>query len=301
MYVSPEEAAQLLAREPCAPTFGVAADTGLLHEGSPFGVIAQRFGLSAFDLDVVLIALAPELDLRYERLYGFLHDDVTRRRATVDLALNLRTSSADEKMARLAHFAPDAPLIRDAVVHLIADPGHVQPPLLAHYLKVDDQIIAALLGRNGLDSRLASFCRFHEAASGLDALPLAAEFRQALRAFASRAHDERLPLTLYFHGRRGTGRLAVAQALAGEIGSRLLHADLAHAAGNGREIGTALAVLFREAGIQHLSSPGGVLSPRSRTVRRIRRLSSYRRKLDSQTVFECSLTMRFRDNSNPVA
>ena len=50
-------------------------------------------------------------------------------------------------------------------------------------------------------------------------------------------------------------------------------------------------MLFHEAGIQHLSSPGGVLSPRSRTVRRIRRLSSYRRKLGSQTVFEVSLSL----------
>ena len=150
MYVSAEEAAQLLVREPCAPTFGFAGDTGLRLEDLPIDAIGRRFGLSAFDLDAVLIALAPEFDLRYERLYGFLHDDVTRRRATVDLVLNLRTSSVEEKMARLAHFAPNAPLIRHAVVHLITDPNQIQPPLLAHYVKVDDQIIGALLGRTGL-------------------------------------------------------------------------------------------------------------------------------------------------------
>ena len=36
-----------------------------------------------------MIALAPEIDLRYERLYAYLHDDVSRRHPSVDLALNL--------------------------------------------------------------------------------------------------------------------------------------------------------------------------------------------------------------------
>src|SRR5262245_30573654 len=51
--------------------------------------LARTFGLDRFDLDVVLIALAPEIDLRYERLYAYLHDDLTRKRPSVDLALHL--------------------------------------------------------------------------------------------------------------------------------------------------------------------------------------------------------------------
>jgi hypothetical protein len=45
--------------------------------------------LSAFDVDLILLALAPKLDLRYERLYAYLQDDVTRTWPSVDLALNL--------------------------------------------------------------------------------------------------------------------------------------------------------------------------------------------------------------------
>jgi hypothetical protein len=246
VYVSPEEAARLLVREPCAPTLGAAADRSPLFQDSAFGAIAQRYGLSDFDLDVVLIALAPEFDLRYERLYGFLHDDITRRRATVDLALNLRCASVEEKIARLAHFTPDAPLIRHAVLHLVADPSHVQPPLLAHFLKVDDQIIGAALGRNSLDSRLAAFCRFHDSAPDLDALDVAAEMQPPLRALASAVRHDCLPPGLYFHGPRGAGRLAAARAFAAEIGARLLHADLARIADE-RDADTTLAILFREA------------------------------------------------------
>jgi AAA+ superfamily predicted ATPase len=246
MYVSPEEAARLLLREPLAPTLGVGTDSGPLLADSALGAIAQRYGLSDFDFDVILIALAPEFDLRYERLYGFLHDDITRRRATVDLALNLRCASVEEKVARLARFAPDAPLIRHAVLHLVADPSHVQPPLLAHFLKVDDQIIGAALGRKSLDARLAAFCRFHDPAPGLDALDVAAEMQPPLRALASAVRHNNLPPALYFHGPRGAGRLAAARAFAAEIGARLLHADLARIADD-RDADTTLAILFREA------------------------------------------------------
>ena len=46
---------------------------------SRLGRLQKVFGLSPFELDVVLIALAPELDLRYEKLYAFLHDDIDRK------------------------------------------------------------------------------------------------------------------------------------------------------------------------------------------------------------------------------
>ena len=35
------------------------------------------------DVELLLVALAPDLDPRFERLYGYLHDDVSRRRASV--------------------------------------------------------------------------------------------------------------------------------------------------------------------------------------------------------------------------
>ena len=42
-----------------------------------------------------MIALLPDLDSRFERLYGYLNDDVTRRRASVGLALQLAGAVAD--------------------------------------------------------------------------------------------------------------------------------------------------------------------------------------------------------------
>ena len=56
--------------------------------------LARAFGLEPIDVDLLLVALAPDLDPRFERLYGYLHDDVSRRRASVGLALELRGGTA---------------------------------------------------------------------------------------------------------------------------------------------------------------------------------------------------------------
>ena len=72
--------------------------------------LADAFGLDRFALDAFLICLAPTLDLRYERLYGFLQDDVTRRRATVNLVLDLLCAPGPERLNHLAAFADDGPL-----------------------------------------------------------------------------------------------------------------------------------------------------------------------------------------------
>ena len=39
--------------------------------------LGQLFGLSAFELEVVVICLAPELRRKYDRLYAYLQDDIT--------------------------------------------------------------------------------------------------------------------------------------------------------------------------------------------------------------------------------
>ena len=48
-------------------------------EGSRLDWLKQTFRLTPFEVDVIRLTLAPELDLRYERIYGYLQDDVTRQ------------------------------------------------------------------------------------------------------------------------------------------------------------------------------------------------------------------------------
>src|SRR5262249_62043856 len=133
LHIAAAEAGRLLAREPLAPGFEISGDglpemdTGGV-QASPLAWLEQAYDLSPFDLDALLVALAPELDLRYERLYAFLQDDVSRRRPTVDLVLNLLCTDASDRLAKRARFAADAPLLRHRVLRLAADPQQAEPP-----------------------------------------------------------------------------------------------------------------------------------------------------------------------------
>jgi hypothetical protein len=60
--------------------------------------LQELFQLSPLDLDVLLICLAPELDLKYEKLYAYLQDDVTKKRPSVDLCLTLLCPSLMAKL-----------------------------------------------------------------------------------------------------------------------------------------------------------------------------------------------------------
>ena len=63
------------------------------------------FQLNAFEERCVLLCLAPEIDRRYEKLYAFLHDDVTRRAPTVGLMLELLCGTREEALAARQLFA----------------------------------------------------------------------------------------------------------------------------------------------------------------------------------------------------
>ena len=106
LHVTLEEMELLLNREPGVPTFQRSAETGdeslsnLISENSPLHWLQHTYDLSAFDIEVVAIALAPEIDRRYERLYAYLQENVTCTLPSVDLALNLLCPSGTAKLIR---------------------------------------------------------------------------------------------------------------------------------------------------------------------------------------------------------
>ena len=163
LYVSEEEIDQLLAdpdlfRAATLPTpLQMVNDEG---QASRLTSLQTAFGLSPFELDVVLIALAPELDLRYEKLYAYLQDDVTRRRPTVDLTLQLLCPGLAGQVAARRSFDPSSPLLKYRLIELGEENQTKQVSLLARSVKLDEGIVAYLLGETRLDARLRQIAEF---------------------------------------------------------------------------------------------------------------------------------------------
>src|SRR5207249_1300350 len=99
-------------------------------------------------------------------------------------ALNLLCPDANDKIAQRARLGPTPPLVRHGLMHLLADADRPQPPLLAHFLKLDDQVVRLLLESPQLDPRLASVAQLFEPSVSLDDVIPAAPLREGLARVA---------------------------------------------------------------------------------------------------------------------
>ncbi|MFG1817773.1 AAA family ATPase [Kribbella sp. NPDC049174] len=260
LYISDEQAVAALSRPPGEPLRvgqeagpdrllePAWADVAAVHGG--WAWLRRTYSLTDTELDVVLIALAPEVDVRYERLYGYLQDDVSRRRATVDLILDLISISPDEKLAQRSLFAADAPLLRSRILRLVGD-ERVQPAILANAVVLDEQITDVLLAVGGLDRQLAEYCRLATPPPGAwDETALPPTGRRTVLD-AARAAQGRHALRIQLHGPVGSGCRAAAVALAGELQIPILTLRVAYLPAGDEEAATVVARSFREAALHH--------------------------------------------------
>ncbi|GIE35150.1 ATPase AAA [Actinoplanes italicus] len=198
LYIDADEAARLLTRSPGEPLFPPPA--GGDRPGRGEDVLLRGLGLSGFEVDLLAIAVAPEVDLRYERIYAYLQDDVTRRRPSVDLAFNLLCGTAEERLAARARLSPDAPLLAGG---LLREPPEHDRPLPARTLVASEQVVRFLLG---------------ETVPG-PAEPVLADIPERVRRTLPELIAEGGPLCLYL---RGPGARAAATAAAHAAGRPIL-------------------------------------------------------------------------------
>ncbi|MFI8948085.1 ATP-binding protein [Streptomyces sp. NPDC053750] len=209
LYLSDEAVRHVLRTWPTAGAAGAA----VALEAEPAGSVgpgdsdrlarlAGRTGLTELDTALLLIALAPDADRTFEPLYGYLNDDVSRRRATVGLALDLCGVPAHTSAAR-ARLHASAPLRALGLLE-VEDP---ERPFLTRALRVPDRLIGHLLGDDTPDAALLGL--LHPMPQPLPADPAAEHFAHRL---AARLHDG--PLTAYLREQReGDGLAALAAAL----------------------------------------------------------------------------------------
>ncbi|WP_329576750.1 ATP-binding protein [Kitasatospora sp. NBC_01250] len=252
-YLTPEAVERILA----APAMVGRAGGGLGEPpapppGSRTARLAEAFGLLPIDLELLLVALAPDLDTRFERLYGYLNDDLTLRRPTIGLALELcGLPGAGPGRFR---FSAHAPLIAGGLLE-ITEP---ERPLLSRGLRVPDRVTARLLGDDEVDGALRGLVRVGTGtgAGGEDGAGGLTGTARRLRAAAATGSG-----LVYLLDRSGTAGPEAVAALAGG-GRRPLVVDVAALAARPTdEAVRALVPLVREA---RLGGGGVVLGPLDR-------------------------------------
>ena len=201
--------------------------------------LARSFELDRFEQDALLICLAPALDLRYERIYGYLQDDVTRKRPSVNLVLDMLCGPGLERLTQLARFYDGAPLMRNQILARVPENNH--QPLLSQSLSIDETILKWLLGNYYQPNPDLSARLVWPAPEQPGEIPLHGHIKEQLSA----SSPDR-PVYV-FHGKDSASQEAAARWFAAYLARPLLSVDLAASRIEESSIEALLRLALRDA------------------------------------------------------
>ncbi|WP_373986941.1 ATP-binding protein [Duganella sp. BuS-21] len=208
MKLAPAEAARLLS----AAMLDVAG----------VGEIAQRLALDNSDLAILLLVVAPDVDLRYGRLYGYIQDDLHCKRPRFELIAGLLAQDFAGRRALRARLLPDASLQRSGLLRAQGEDNTAT-------WRIDD-IWRAWLLDEAPPAQDGARMEAGAEDGALARLPHPAATLELLGHTLAGAREQGLALRLLLLGPHGSGKAAVVAALAGELGLRVLRLDLRESA-----------------------------------------------------------------------
>lgn len=194
--------------------------------GNSLRDLQQAFALGPLELDALLVCLAPDVDRRFERLFAYLNDDLTRPRPSIDTLLRL-IAPRREHVRLQAHFMADAPLLRYGL--LMRDEAGRNPH--NDQFHVADGIVRHLLGRGGTDARVARTLLDDAVPPLVHRLWRARSEHEALATLLRLQDPDMAPggdlpsLAVNLHGRSGSGRAFVARTACAHAGIGCLSLD----------------------------------------------------------------------------
>jgi len=244
LYVSDEQVDRLLADAGAQPDRLASATierpaAGIAATDARWRQLVDAFGLSSLDEDLLLIAAAPEFDSKYETLYAYLNNDVTRKWPTADLARRLLADLFDVG-ALIGALAPGATLRATHLVEHVPAPS-ARPALLnAGYAL--HPCIAQWLHGHGPDLALTSNAIHWISSAQLPWYDDSARERSKpiVRLLAAaRSGSAALPVIALL-GQPGSGRTATAAAVAQATERSIARLDLRALPADPAELGAVL-------------------------------------------------------------
>ena len=229
-----------------------AENAGRVGAELPLQHLARLFGLDDFERSMLLMAAAPELDLRYELLYSYLNNDVTRKRPNCDLALRLFCDQVEEPWQHWRHFTPDSPLFRFGLLEWSAEDVNAPASSLARSFKAPRRVVDYLLEVSSCEPKLSPFTLNIEADQSWSDLMLPAEFGDSLRAAQQLIGETPSPVFVFVGG-NGAGKKSCAELLCAEMDRSLLRVDVESLMASQLDSAEVFSLLARE---QRLSNAG---------------------------------------------
>jgi len=239
LVISDDEITEIFSEKPVSPKSGplynellalekeIAFKEANTHRFLGLPAISRIFHLTPFEKNCLLVCLASEIDPKYEKLYAYLQDDVTKKIPTIGLIDRLLGNSFSERLHIHAIFHPSAPLLKFKLLSFVSQ--H-EIPFPSKALKLDDQIKNFMIGVRFLDARIAGISWITTPGTvdeGVIALDEQHDQmrRAAMQHFSNKETVDK-NLIMFFYGPKGGGKKTFAKAICDDLGLPLIVADL---------------------------------------------------------------------------
>ena len=225
-------------RDPVEAAIGAIRAQGRAQQGPeqpPLYRLAERFGLTDRELDVLVATLAPHLDPDISGLLRDLRGGLWSEYVDGAVLLRLFGPTWDEALEVRRAIGPQSALLQARLIQVVALPSGASS--LQSAVAIHPRIVHYVLGEEGLSHLVAPFCEVQLPTVGLDAVVLPDEIvRRVLdvlepqperaRAMSGWGYSSVMAsgrgTALLFAGPSGTGKTLFANALACHLRMPLL-------------------------------------------------------------------------------
>ncbi|HEX2926965.1 MAG TPA: ATP-binding protein [Ruminiclostridium sp.] len=188
--------------------------------------LSRLLNLNQFEEKCLIACIAPELDHGYEKIYGYLEDDSSKKSPSINLLMKMFLSSEEERIEARKSFSAQAPLVR-LLMEQGNDLSDSSIPLISRHLKLDDWIVDYLLDVSTLDSRLAHIAELKLVVNQRKTSRLNSVNDNILH-FLDYYRNSRTSRSqmFYLYGPDGAGKKENVLTVCGWLGSPLITADV---------------------------------------------------------------------------
>ena len=240
----------------------------------PLQQMADLFGLDRFETEVLVMALALDIDKKYERIYAYFNDDLNKKAPSLDLALNTFGSNTGKITTGQRYFSDQSPLRAFKLIRFVNN--HDEESFLSTRFKVDEGIKSFLLGDDGIHPQLrnVSNMEYPDKPTGLSGskIKIQGEIRKTL---STSLESESKGLVFWLYGKSSVEKKSIIASLCSELNIHLLVADLEGVLSE-QDPASTLQLLLREAVLKSAAlffTSGDLLSSEEERIRSLRRVT----------------------------
>ncbi|TBL76342.1 ATP-binding protein [Paenibacillus thalictri] len=197
-----------------------------LQDAIPIADLYDQMELTPVLLRAVIVALAPHANRKYLKLYGYLHDDMSRQYVSLDLLFRLCCFHEEERAELLDALTDERSWFKQIFTRIGQDDHVQEQSLLFQPIKLIGRAVHYLLGQSWTYTGALASVRLYSRMAAPRPTVVHQELEQSLFAYAGYANRKGQTTVILLQGAPGSGKTFLGLKAAGQLQRSLLEWDI---------------------------------------------------------------------------